>query len=622
VSQHPQRPSSRVPLVLAGAVAASVILAGACSASTHVTTSGSGGSTSGFTEGTGTGGRGGSGTGGGAGGTDTGLFNVDGGLDGASSCPLDCSADFHSVVDCNGVLVQACTGTNGCDHSTLTCGNACQAAVNNKQSVGCEYYATDMDQFEPDLCFAAFVANTWDTPAHLAVDFNGTTLPVATFARIPSGAGTTLTYGAYDATTGLPPGEVAILFLAGSTSSSVPCPAPTAMPTGAQVFGGSGIGSSFHITSDVPVVSYEINPYGGGSAAVTGASLLLSTSVWDLNYVAVTVTPQDIAGPSMNVIAAEDGTVVTMLPTVAVTGGGSLPAGAANTPYTFTLNKGQQAQFTQAADLTGSILQATKPIGFMAGQPCMRAPTGVAYCDHGEQMVPPVKALGNEYVGVMFRPRVTGDMAIWHLVGAVAGTTLTYSSPVGGPATLNAGQAVDFITAEPFTVQSQDASHPFMLFTYMSGSQWGPIAASSSNSDGYGDPDFVISVPPQQYLSDYVFFTDPTYPETNLVVVRAPDKNMAFQDVTLDCVTGPLTGWQPVGQYEWTRVDLMRHNFVPQGACSTGRHEMKSTGRFGLWVWGWGSPETTSFTANVSYGYPGGMNVQPINQVVIPPMPQ
>jgi len=34
-------------------------------------------------------------------------------------------------------------------------------------------------------------------------------------------------------------------------------------------------------------------------------------------------------------------------------------------------------------------------------------------------------------------------------------------------------------------------------------------------------------------------------------------------------------------------------------------------------VWGWGTPLTTTFTANVSYGYPGGMNVAPINNVVI-----
>ena len=28
---------------------------------------------------------------------------------------------------------------------------------------------------------------------------------------------------------------------------------------------------------------------------------------------------------------------------------------------------------------------------------------------------------------------------------------------------------------------------------------------------------------------------------------------------------------------------------------------------------------TTSFTKNVSYGYPAGMDVKPINQVFIPP---
>ena len=35
-----------------------------------------------------------------------------------------------------------------------------------------------------------------------------------------------------------------------------------------------------------------------------------------------------------------------------------------------------------------------------------------------------------------------------------------------------------------------------------------------------GDPEFVNVIPPAEYLSSYVFFTDPTYPETDLVVVR------------------------------------------------------------------------------------------------------
>jgi hypothetical protein len=532
-------------------------------------------------------------------------------------CGLQCSLDLHSVTDCHGNLIKTCAATEACDVTTLTCISACQAAANDKHSIGCEFYATDMDQYAPSLCFAAFVANVWDAPIHITVDFAGTSLPVATFAGIPSGSGPTLTYSAYDAVNGLAPGQVAVLFLAGASSQvQVPCPLPPAMATtNAQLLMQTGKGHSFHITTDAPAAAYEINPYGGGAAAVTGASLLIPTSAWDVNYVAATAAPFDIYGPSMNIIAAQDNTTVTMLPKVAVVGGGTLAAGPANIPYVFSLNKGEMAQFTQMADLAGSILQSDKPIGVMAGQPCMRAPMAVAFCDHGEQMLPPVKALGSEYVGVMYRPRVPGDAGIWHLVGAVDGTTLTYSTPVGGPPTLSAGQIVDFITDQPFVVTSQDAKHPFMLFTVMSGSQWPML----SNTKGYGDPDFVLGVPPQQYLNDYVFFTDPTYPETNLVIVRAQNAAKSFDDVTLDCA-GVLTGWQPVGNYEWTRIDLMSHNFQPQGSCSTGQHQIQSKSPFGLWVWGWGSPETTAFTANVSYGYPGGMSVVPINSVVIPAM--
>ena len=56
--------------------------------------------------------------------------------------------------------------------------------------------------------------------------------------------------------------------------------------------------------------------------------------------------------------------------------------------------------------------------------------------------------------------------------------------------------------------------------------------------------------------------------------------------------------------------------------CTTGRHEISSEGSFGLWIWGWGSPKTSTYTKFVSYGYPGGMNVQAINKVVLPPMPK
>jgi hypothetical protein len=259
------------------------------------------------------------------------------------------------------------------------------------------------------------------------------------------------------------------------------------------------------------------------------------------------------------------------------------------------------------------VVQANHPIGVMAGHVCMQEPVGTSFCDHAEQMLPPVGAIGSEYVAVMFRPRVPGDAAFWRFVGMVDGTQLTYSSaPGGAPTTLNAGQVVEFNTDQPFTVKSQDTAHPFLLFALMTGSQWSGLSSTA----GFGDPELVLEVPPQQFGTDYRFMADPTYPENDVVVVRAKDALGAFADVRLDCA-GVLTGWQAVGTYEWTRVDLSRHNFVSQGGCSSGTHEITSSGPFGTWIWGWGSPETTIPTMNVSYGYPGGMKVRAINSVVL-----
>jgi len=296
--------------------------------------------------------------------------------------------------------------------------------------------------------------------------------------------------------------------------------------------------------------------------------------------------------------------------------GGGVPGGPANVPLTYTLDAGETLQFTQGQELTGSPIESDKPIGLFAGHPCVNVPTGEPYCDHAEQQIPPVQALGHEYIAVTYRQRGTSpENPPWRIIGAVDGTKLWYSSPVGGPSTINSGQVVEFPTGTPFSVKSQDGDHPFLLIGTMTG------ATDVMPSDGYGDADVVRSVPTDQYLSRYVFFTDPTYPETNLVVTRKRT-NGAYSDVTLDCA-GTLGGWQTIdADHEFTRVDLVRHDFQPQGKCDNGRHEMSSDAPFGLTVWGWGTPETSSYTGYVSYGYPAGEDVQTLTTVVVPPAPK
>jgi hypothetical protein len=130
-----------------------------------------------------------------------------------------------------------------------------------------------------------------------------------------------------------------------------------------------------------------------------------------------------------------------------------------------------------------------------------------------------------------------------------------------------------------------------------------------------GDAEYVIAIPPKQYLSHYLFLTDPTYATSHLVFVRKKAKDGTFKPVTLDCM-GELKQWQPLGaagQYEYSLVDLV-NGFVPQGACDNGVHTADSEEPFGLTVWGWDYA--------VSYAYPAGMSTQPINSVVVEPVPK
>ncbi|MEA2748609.1 MAG: hypothetical protein QOI41_2752, partial [Myxococcales bacterium] len=487
-------------------------------------------------------------------------------------------------------------------------------------------------------CFAVFIANTWSEPVQIGVEYAGKPLSVPSFSYIPSGSGPSIKYqplvGGF-----IPPGDVAILFL-NRAPGGLPMPPGTSFDCPAGITAalqgpdaathGTGLGNAFHITTTAAVAMYDIYPYGGGASALTSATLLLPSTSWDTNYIAVDAYGTGLgAGGVVQIVGQADNTQVTISASNDIVAGMGVTAAPKGKPTAYNVNKGQVLQFTQDASLAGSVIQSTQPIGVWGGK------TGLsidACCDDSaHQQIPPVRALGNEYVGVRYRNRYDGveETPPWRIVGAVDGTVLTWegASMQNAPTTLALGQVAEFRGAGPFTVKSQDTKHPFYMAQYMTGAaQWDPSQTGdmTGKADGRGDAEFVNVVPPGEFETKYTFFTDPTYPETNLVLVRTKT-NGAFADVSLDCA-GNLTGWAPIGtsgNYEFTRIDLVRHNFAPQGGCNNGRHEIKSTNPFGLMVWGWGSGETGGmgqgfYSQYVSYAYPGGASVKPINDVVIP----
>jgi IgGFc binding protein len=535
-----------------------------------------------------------------------------GGDAGQPCAPYACSVDLHDVTDCNGKTIKTCPPAEGCAPGG-TCVPACAAASANRATVGCDYYVVDPGGGAV-TCLAAYIVNTWTTEATVSLDYGGQTWNAGDYMLVPSGAGPGIKYAPVPSGK-VQPGQVAILFLSSQASTMTNCPMTGPNPAGSGL-AGTRIGSAYHIATDVPVVAYDIYPYGGGSSSVTSATLLIPTGAWATNYLAVSPWSDttNATTPRTNVVALLDGTEVTIDPVAAIVAAPGVAGAAAGQSVTYTLDQGQMLQIDQADELTGSPIQSNKPIGVWGTQMCIDI--AECCCDSAHQELPPVQALGHEYVGVRYRNRVEGqpdETPPWTIVGAVSGTVMTWdpAAPAGAPLVLSAGEAVTFEAAGPFVVASQDASHPFYMAAYMTG---------GLAFENRGDPEFVNLVPPAEWVTSYLFFTDPTYPETDLVVIRQGDAAGQYQDVTLDCA-GILSGWQSVGSsaYEYTRVDLVTGDFAPQGTCANGRHTIESSAPFGLTVWGWGSDATSpAFDSTyVSYAYPAGASVQSINDVVL-----
>ena len=538
-------------------------------------------------------------------------------------CPLHCSSDLHQVADCHDMLVTTCPSDQGC--SMGACVSACDAAKEMGSTVGCEFFSVAPAPYKltAGSCFAALVTNTWNAPITIKATYGGVALDVASIGRIPTGSGVNLTYEPFP-NGELPPGKIGLLFLSDSPSADpnhMHCPkgvkAGLDFDTAVE---GSRYGKAFRIESSAPMIAYDVYPYGAGATIGGGATLLVPTSAWGTNYVAAdgyATTPflvGDNGLPFIQIVAAEDGTDVTIRPTASILVEGQILASPKGVPVTYTLQKGEFLQFQQFKELAGSPISSTKPISVWGGSACMEIPVGDASCDTAHQELLPVSSLGHEYLAVPYTKRIGEPLMYWTLVGAVDGTALIYDPmpPQNAPSSLNLGDVALVTSASdmPFSVRSADAQHPFYLAEHMTGF----YAQVNEPYIPVGAPETMGLVPPEHWLRDYLFLTDPTYETTELVVVRRKAKDGTFKDVSVDCA-GVLAGWSKVdmaGDFEFTRLDLVKVG-VPMGACDNGVHTATSEAAFGLTVWGWGTM--------VSYAYPAGMSVIPINDVVVPAVP-
>jgi hypothetical protein len=262
-----------------------------------------------------------------------------------------------------------------------------------------------------------------------------------------------------------------------------------------------------------------------------------------------------------------------------------------------TLDAGDVALWSaQSGSMSGARITTDdgRPVQVITGHSCASIPSGNPACDHLEESVLPLEALGADYLVVV--PEAPNGIARHsvRLHGVAAHTVLSFDPPsVHPPLILGPGVSETITSVEVnFRVS---ANKPFAVTQYMNGQgdEWDPDPDSVvSPAVGLGDPSQSVVVPTRQFRSQYHFYEPITYDENYVMIVAA-----AGQDVLLDGTSIPGSQFAPIGASGYgVAKHLLDH---------TGAHEIRGEAAFGIVVYGYG--EYTSFM------YPGGLDLLPFN---------
>ena len=373
-------------------------------------------------------------------------------------------------------------------------------------------------------------------------------------------------------------------------------------------------GGAYHLTSSVPVTVFQFNPleYGpeggpdgrdwgpceaclfGCHSYTNDASLLLPSTALTGNYRITAPAGQnteDVRQPGYFVVTGlHDGTTVRaqLGADAEVTAGADIPAAGPGGIFEFGLGRGEAVVVvgTNTTDLSGTVLNADRPIQVLSGAPCIYMPDEYGACDHLEESVYPAETLGRRYVvTVPTNPRGVPIGHVVRLYGNVDGTRLEYpaTTPDGAPARLQAGEVRDLgIVRQDFVVTGDQ---PFAVTSFQLG---GGLADPGHFTDSRGDPAQSNMQAVEQYRPRYVFLAPDDY-DFSFADIVLPDGAVVLLDGNV-----PREAPTPIGDgFSVLRVPLERYY--------GGAHVLEADLPVGLQVMGYGFA--------TSYQVPGGLNL-------------
>ncbi len=572
---------------------------------------------------------------------------------------LGCRVCFPDQVTCggDGFEVVRC-GPEGEGYTTLSrcepldgdlcvggeCVNACAHAVATRSYEGCEYIAADLDNAVVSnqgtasaQQFSIVVSNPLELPAHVTVEVDDAPPGMPAQLRIVAEADLARVVGGGDlATINLDPREL-------------DCSTDPHLNDGSHTCLSS---NAFRVRSTAPIVAYQFNPLENVGVFSNDASLLLPITALDVDYMVIG-WPQTLAltdDPATNgtidlrsfltIIAIEEDTHVQVQLAADIIGSADIPAGRKGDTIELTIGAYDVLNLETDgfnADFTGSVVHASKPVAVFSGSEAADVPFfdtwGERECcaDHLEEQLFPQSALGTQFVATKTPLRtqyveqagwnvalVSDEPEYWRLVATTEDTSISTNLPPPNDSfLLGRGQSVTFVSERDFVV---NASDPVSFAQFPASQQTTGIPSVSSGGEGPpgGDPSMILVPPVQQWRDKYVFLVPNKYAFDFLLISAPASTTIRYDGLDLETVLDRCE-YEPIGklpslsgdvEYQAIRCPLSDPN--PDNPSDPsfqddGRHTLESADGqpFGLVLYGW--------DRYVSYGYPGGTNVEIIN---------
>jgi len=359
------------------------------------------------------------------------------------------------------------------------------------------------------------------------------------------------------------------------------------IPLSAKVSGSDNIEDrGIHVTAEDDITVYFLNP--STPRSTNDAYLALPADILGTEYVVLayqetlsargyshTLGPSEIA-----IVAPYDDTVVTITPSATV------EARIAGAPYNIVL-QGYQTYTLQSdsplEDLTGTVIESSRPVAVFAGVRCADIPAGYAACDHLVEQMMPIPTWGKEFDTFPFMPRLNELGDFLRILASVDDTIVTANGSVLG--TIDRGEFLEITVTEPLEIS---ATKPVLVAQYLTGEDY---------EGRTGDPFECLIPPTEQFLSEYTFVTPTGYAE-NYVNIVAPTSSL--DDLLLDGSLIDADAFSPFGTRGLSAGTI---------ALGEGSHTMLGSEPFGIYVYG--------YEQYGSYGYPGGLSLKALKKHLI-----